>query len=65
MRATRFLFASAALNVVALAWNGVVHRVLLKGTDASLRRLRCANLGETMPVSIFVTLGVAMVFVRG
>ena len=65
MKAIRFLLVSAVLFAVALAWNGVVHGSLLKGTDASVRHLWRANLGEMMPVSIAVTIGVVMVFVWG
>jgi hypothetical protein len=65
MRALRFLLVSAVLFVVALAWNGAVHGLVLRSANASVRHLWRANLGEMMPVGLLVTAGMAMAFTWG
>ena len=57
MKATRYLLVSVALFVFALAWNGVVHGLLLGRTNASVRHLWRANLGEMTNAQIPVPPG--------
>ncbi|MBZ0111899.1 MAG: hypothetical protein K8J08_05530 [Thermoanaerobaculia bacterium] len=61
----RFILASLALFFVALAWNGLVHLVLLKGADAAVEGLFRDDLGERWWLSLLLTLGLVSLFVAG
>ena len=65
MRVKRFALASAALFVVAIAWNAVVHLVLLRSADAIVRPLYRPDLAGRMWLSLVLTAGVVTLFVWG
>jgi len=65
MRALRFLLASVVLFVVALGWNALVHGVVFRSANDSVRHLWRANLGEYMPISFLITAGMVVVFIWG
>jgi len=65
MRTRRFVLASLVLFAVALAWNGLVHLVLLRASDATVRHLWREDPGETMWLALLVTAGMVMVFTWG
>jgi len=65
MRVKRFVLACLVLFVVAIAWNGLVHLVLLRSADAVVRHLYRPNLADRMWLSLLVTAGVVVLFVWG
>jgi hypothetical protein len=65
MRVKRFVLACLVLFVVAIAWNGFVHLVLLRSADAVVRHLYRPDLAERMWLSLLVTAGMVILFVWG
>jgi hypothetical protein len=65
MRVTRFVLTCIALFVVAIAWNGLVHLVLLRRADAVVRHLYRPDLADRMWLSLLVTAAVVVLFVWG
>jgi len=65
MRVKRFVLACAVLFVLAIAWNGLVHLVLLRGPNALVRQLYRPDLADRMWLSLLVTAGMVVVFVWG
>jgi hypothetical protein len=65
MRVKRFVLACLVLFVVAIAWNGIVHLVLLRSADALVRHLYRPDLGDRMWLSLLVTAGMVIMFVWG
>jgi len=65
MRVKRFVLACAVLFVLAIAWNGLVHLVLLRGPNALVRHLYRPDLADRMWLSLLVTAGMVVVFVWG
>jgi hypothetical protein len=65
MTLRRFVLSCAVLFVFALAWNGLVHGVLLRELDAAVQHLRRPDLAAKMWVSLPLTAGVVGLFVLG
>jgi hypothetical protein len=65
MEARRFLIACLVLLVVALAWNGLVHMVLLRGVDEALRPLLRPDFQEKAWLSLVATAGMVALFAWG
>jgi hypothetical protein len=65
MRVMRLAFACGVLFAVAIAWNGVVHLVLLRSADAVVRPLYRPDLPDKMWLSLLLTAGIAILFVWG
>jgi hypothetical protein len=65
MRVRRFVLACLVLFVVAIAWNGLVHLVLLRSADAVVRHLYRPDLADRMWLSLLVTAGMVIMFVWG
>lgn len=65
MRIKRFLVTCGVLLVVALAWNALVHLVLLREVNASVQHLRRPDLADKAWLSLPLTLGVIVLFVWG
>jgi len=65
MRGRRFLLTAVLLFVIAIAWNAVLHLVLLAKVNASVRHLYRADLPEKMWLSLLLTAGIVVLFVYG
>lgn len=65
VRGARFALACAVLFVAALAWNGVLHLVVLRGAEAELARLYRPDLADRMGLALLVTAAIAVIFVLG
>jgi hypothetical protein len=65
MSVKRFALACLVLFVVAIAWNGLVHLVLLRSADAVVRHLYRPDLADRMWLSLLVTAGMVILFVWG
>ena len=65
MRVRRFVLASAVLFFFALAWNAVLHLVILRSANASVAHLRRPDLADTMWLSLVVTAGLVVLFTWG
>src|SRR3989304_2257420 len=65
MRTTRFLLTCGVLFLVALAWNGFLHLILLRGANASVQHLRRPDLADKAWLSLILTAGIVMLFVWG
>jgi hypothetical protein len=65
MPSRRTLLAIVALFILALAWNGVVHLVVLRDANASVQHLRRPDLADKSWLGILMTLGVVTMFVWG
>lgn len=61
----RFLFAVVAVFGFALAWNALVHLVVLAEVNASVQHLRRADLSDKLWLSLLLTAAVAVIFVGG
>lgn len=57
--------ASAVLLALALAWNGLVHLVLLRRANEAIRHLRRTDLPGTLWLSLLLTAAVCVLFVYG
>ena len=65
MRTTRFLLTCGVLFLVALAWNGFLHLILLRGANASVQHLRRPDLADKAWLSLILTAGIVTLFVWG
>ncbi len=65
MRVSRYVLACVVLFVVALAWNGLVHLVLLRGVHAVVRSLLRPNFAEMAWLSLLGTAAMICLFVAG
>lgn len=65
MSTRRFLLACAVLVGVALAWNGVVHLVVLRDAEAVVRALYRPDLGDRMWLSVLAAVATVVVYVAG
>ena len=65
MKLKRFLLSWAALLATALVWNGLLHGVVLKATDASVRHLWRPDLDEKTWLGVLMTVALAALFVLG
>jgi hypothetical protein len=65
MSGKRFLLASFVLFVVAMAWNGLVHLVLLRGANAKIAHLLRPDMADRMWLSIVATAAFVCLFVLG
>lgn len=65
MRATRYLRACLVLFLVALAWNGLVHLVLLPGVDAAASHAFRPDLQGKLWLSLVSSAGMICLFVWG
>jgi hypothetical protein len=65
MRVKRFVLACSVLFVLAIAWNGLVHLVLLRSANAVVRHLYRPDLADRMWLSLLVTAAMVVVFVWG
>ncbi len=65
MRLRRFLLACAVLFVVALAWDGALHLVLLREAEAAVRPLYRSDLADRTWLSLVAAAAVVVLFVLG
>ena len=65
MRLSRFVLACAVLLVVSLAWNGLLHLVLLRGVEAAARALYRTDLADRLWLSLAGAAAVVVLFVAG
>ena len=65
MPSRRTLLAIVALVILALAWNGFLHLVVLRDANASVQHLRRPDLADKSWLGILMTLGVVTMFVWG
>ena len=65
MRTGRFVLASFAIFVTAIAWNGVVHLMILKQAEAAIRPIVRPDFGSKAWISLVATLAVSGLFVAG
>jgi hypothetical protein len=65
MSGKRFLLASFVLFVVAMAWNGLVHLVLLRGAEMAIAHLLRPEVADRMWLSIVATAALVCLFVFG
>ncbi len=65
MGVRRFLLACAALFAVALAWNGLLHLVVLRAAEAAVRPLYRPDLADRMWLSLVAAAALVVLFVWG
>lgn len=65
MRIKGFVLACLVLFAAAIAWNGLVHLMLLRTADAVVRNLYRPDLAGRMWLSLLVTAGTVVLFVWG
>ena len=65
MRLRRFLVACFVLFVVALAWNGLLHLVLLRDAETAMRPLYRTDLADRMWLSLLMAAAMVVLFVVG
>lgn len=65
MRIKRFAFACVVLFLVALAWNALLHLVLLRGAETTVQGLYRPDLADRMWLSLLVTLSLVVLFTLG
>jgi len=65
MRVKRLLIASLSLFVIALAWNALLHLVVLRGVNASVQHLRRTDLSSKWWLSLVLTGGLVALFTWG
>jgi hypothetical protein len=61
----RIVLTILVLFLVALAWNAVLHLVVLREANASVQHLRRPDLAEKAWLSLLMTLGLVTLFVWG
>lgn len=61
----RPIIAAASLVLFALAWNGLIHLVVLREIDRSVEHIRRADFADRTALSIALTAGVVFVFLWG
>lgn len=65
MRLRRFLVACFVLFVVALAWNGLLHLVLLRDAETAMRPLYRPDLADRMWLPLLAAAAMVVLFVVG
>jgi len=65
VRFGRLVSATLVLFIVAVAWNGVLHMLILREANALVTPLRRANLSDLMWLSLLMTLGLSALFAFG
>ncbi len=65
MIAKHFILSVAAIFIFALAWNGIVHGLILKESEGAISGLIRPDIGDKIWLSILVTLAIAILFVFG
>ncbi len=65
MRPRRFVVVCVALFALALVWNALVHLVVLRATDASVRHLYRPDLADKLGLSLALTACVVTLFAWG
>ena len=65
LRPIRFAVASAAIFLLALLWNSVVHLVVLREANASVQHLRRASATWQVWLALALTAAMACTFVSG
>jgi hypothetical protein len=65
MSIRRYVLTCVVLFALALAWNGLVHGVLLRQVDASVQQLRRPDFAAKMWLSLPLTAGIVCLFVWG
>jgi hypothetical protein len=65
MSLKRYLLACGVLFVVALAWNGVVHLVVLRSVDAAVQHLLRPDFAHRAWLSLVATGGMVCLFAWG
>ena len=63
MNIKRFILASSVIFVFAIAWNGLVHLVILREADSVLSAIGRPESQRNMYLSLFVTIILSMLFV--
>jgi len=61
----RFLLATLVLFALAIVWNALVHLVVLRSVDASVRHLYRPDLGDRLWLSLVLTAAVVALFAWG
>ena len=61
----RFVLTCGTLFLFALAWNALIHLVVLRAANASVQHLRRPDLADKVWLSLLLTAGVVIVFVWG
>ena len=65
MRSARFALAAAILFILSLAWNGLVHLVILRRANEAVQHLRRTDLSGALGLSLLLTALVSGLFVWG
>lgn len=65
MSPRRFVSACIALFAIAIAWNGLIHGLVLRDLDAATAHLRRADPGGLLWLSLPLTAGIVVLFVVG
>ena len=65
MRPTRFALAAVVLFILSLAWNGLVHLVILRSANEAVQHLRRTDLPGALGLSLLLTALVSGLFVWG
>ncbi len=65
MRARRYVLSGFVLFLVALAWNGLVHLVLLRRAHAAIQPLLRPDFQEKAGLGLVVTAGMIALFIWG
>lgn len=63
MKPVRILLAIGAIFVFAILWNGLVHMVILGEANAALEGIARPAPERSLPLSLLLTAGIALVFV--
>ncbi len=65
IRSARFALAAVVLFILSLAWNGLVHLVILRRANEAVQHLRRTDLPGAMGLSLLLTALVSGLFVWG
>ena len=65
MRSARFALAAAILFILSMAWNGLVHLVILRRANEAVQHLRRTDLSGALGLSMILTALVSGLFVWG
>lgn len=63
MNIKRFAYATLAIFVFALLWNGIVHLVILRDANVALEQLARPAEERSLALGLLLTAGVAVLFV--
>ena len=59
----RSILSVVLIFVVAMIWNGIFHMVIIAEQNEMIASLRRPDMSERMLLSLFITIGVATLFV--